>query len=152
MQASRGCCKIDGMETTSVFARNLTWESPGFTKGTSWSWQGQELQKHNTIQERVKVSSFLMCWSENWGEVIFGVLSEDHLQISAEEEDGSDCLMELGAMNRLNTLPSLSECNSAQLKAEHDLLCHSPLPTTHMHTKINGDLQRFQFVRICDGT
>lgn len=52
MQASRGCCKLDGMETTTVFALNFTWESPGFTKGTSWSGQGQELQKRNAIQSK----------------------------------------------------------------------------------------------------
>lgn len=74
----------------------------------------------------------------------FSVLSEDHLQISAEEGDGgSDCLMELGAMNRLSTLPSASGCSSAELKAEHDLLCHPPFPTSHMYTKINGDVQRY---------
>lgn len=153
MQASRGCCEIDGTETISVFVLNLTWESPRFTKGTSWSRQGQVLQKYSASQRQEKVSSFPICWSENWGEVIFWVVSEDHLQISSEEGGGgSDCLMELGATNRLNTLPSVSGCHSAKFKAEHDLLCHSPFTTKHMHTNINGDSQRFWFVRICDGT
>lgn len=45
--------------------------------------------------------------------MIFWILSEDHGQISAEEGDGSDCLMELGAKNRLNKFPFASGCNSA---------------------------------------
>lgn len=44
----------------------------------------------------------------------FWILSEDHLKISAEgKDDGFDCLRELGAMNRLNALPSASGCDSA---------------------------------------
>lgn len=57
MQASRGCCKIDRIETISVSALNLTWEFSGFTKGES----GLDRDKkcRNIMQSRSKKKCLL---------------------------------------------------------------------------------------------